>query len=243
MNTTKSSTISTSNLSICENCWLDKFSSTRKCSSESTDKTFFKKEAEEYGKGTYLIKNGDCVSGIYCVQKGFVKITKKGKRNKEFILWIAGQGDIIGLNTFINNENYAFSATAIDKISACFIPRSYLEILLKNEPMAFVHLMRKLCEKLNFVEQRITSLTGKSIRGQCAEILISIATPSGSEGDKKMYINYSVKDLASLVGTTRNYLYKILLELTNKQILSVHNRKFVINKMNELSIIANGSEK
>ena len=57
-----------------------------------------------------------------------------------------------------------------------------------------------------------------------------------------MYINYSIKDLASLIGTTKSYLYKILLEFTNKKILSVHNRRIFINNMNALTAVAIGND-
>jgi len=158
-------------------------------------------------------------------------------------MWIARQGDIIGINSFINDEAYSFSAAAIGEVSACFIPSSDLKIILDKEPVLFMQLMRNLCDKLNFVDHRITSISRKSIREQCAELLISIAEQNSLETDKKFTINYSVNDLAHLVGTTKNYLYKILLDFTNKEILTVNNRKLVINNMKALSLIASGNDK
>ena len=86
--------------------------------------------------------------------------------------------------------------------------------------MLLVELTRRLC-KLNFCGTSHHQSFYSKHRGQCAEILISIATDNTNEKDKTYYINYSVRDLASLVGTTQNYLYKILLEFTTKGILSV----------------------
>lgn len=226
----------------CVNCWLNNFPAFKSCTPELQSKIILNKKEKIYNKGSYLIKKGDGVSGVYCIQKGVVKIFKKGDRNKEFILWMAGKGDIIGLNSVINDDVYSFSASAINEASVCFIPASDLKILLIKEPVAFVQLMRKVCDKLNFVEQRITSISRKSIKEQCAEILIAISL-NNPENDKKLIINYSVRDLASFVGTTKNYLYKILLEFTNKKILSVNNRKFVINNMDALSLIAAGNDK
>lgn len=242
METTSAITSSTDSLN-CPNCWLGNFSAFKNCSSELQNKIFWNKEEKKYNKGSYLIKSGEFVSGVYCIQKGVVKVFKKGVRNKEFIMWVAGKGDIVGLNSFINDEVYSFSASAIEEASACFIPASDLKIILNKEPVVFAQLMKKLCQKINFVEHRITSISKKSIREQCAELLISIAVQNSLGSDKKIYINYSVKDLASLVGTTKNYLYKILLDFTNKEILSVNNRKLVINDMNALSLIAAGNDK
>lgn len=227
----------------CESCWLNNFSAFKNCPSQIRNDILENTQSRIYNKGEYLMKNGEAVSGVFCIQEGIVKVTKNGNRNKEYILWIAGKGDIVGLNSFIDDEPFSFSASAIDHVTACFIPAFDLKILLQKEPVIFVQLMKSLCEKLNFIEQRITSLSGKKIKEQCAEMLISIASQSNSENDKRLYINYSINDLASLIGTTKNYLYKILLEFNNKKVLSIHNRKMYISDMGALSSIAIGSNK
>lgn len=243
MDSTKNTIPSSADSPGCANCWLGNFSAFKNCSPELYNKILLNKEEKKYNKGAYLIKSGDVVSGVYCISKGIVKISKKGNQNKEFIMWVAGQGDIVGLNSFVNDEVYSFSASAKDQASACFIPASDLKIILSKEPVVFFKLIRNLCEKINFVEHRITSISKKSVREQCAELLISIASQNNLENDKKLIINYSVKDLASLVGTTKNYLYKILLDFTSKEILSLSNRKLVIKNMNALSSIATGNDK
>ncbi len=243
MDTIKSTITSSTDSFCCSNCWVRHFSEFKNCSVEVQKNLLLKKEEKKYTKGAYLIKNGDLVAGVFCIQKGNVKVFKKGMRNKEFIMWVAGKGDMIGLNSFINDETYSFSAAALNETACCFLPAYELKTLLNMEPIAFVRLMRNLCQKINFVERRITSISKKSVREQCAELLISIVTQNSFDNDKKLTINYSVKDLASFVGTTKNYLYKVLEDFNNKEILSVRNRKMFIHNINALSSIASGHEK
>ncbi len=227
----------------CTNCWLNNSSAFRSCSPEIRQKILLNRKVIKYSKKSYLIKSGNPVSGVFCIQKGTVKILKQGNKGKEFILWIARQGDMVGLNSFLNDEAYTFSATAIDEVSVCFIPAVDLKALLNKEPVVFVQFMRKLCDKLNFVEQRITSISRKSIKAQCAEILLSLSTQNNMDNDKKLYINYSIGDLASLIGTTKNYLYKVLVEFTDKDILSIRNRRLLITNLNALTLIAAGNDR
>lgn len=224
-------------------CWLNNFSALKNCSEQLRDQILMNTQIIKYNKGDFLIKNREAGGGVFCVQSGIVKISKTGSRNKEFILWIAGAGDMIGLNSLIDDEPFSFSASAVDDVTACFIPSADLKLLLEKEPAVSVELMRNLCDKLDFIEKRITSMSRKKIREQCAEMLISIATKSALGTDRDTYINYSINDLASLVGTTKSYLYKILLSFTNKKILSFHKRRIVINNMTALSLIAAGNEK
>ena len=106
--------------------------------------------------------------------------------------------------------------------------------------MIFIQLMKKLCDKLNLIEQRITSISRKSIRELCAETLVTIAVQNSSKKKNNLNINYSINDLACLVGTTKNYLYKVLLEFTEKKILSIQNRKLTVINMDALLLIAEG---
>lgn len=241
MNNTDNSEI-TNNADSCGNCWINNFSAFKNCAPEIRNQILKNTQTKTYSKGEMLIKAGDIGGGVFCIQNGIVKVSKKGKKNKEFILWLAGTGDLVGLNSLVNDEPFSFSASAIDEVTACSILAADLKIILQKDPVVSVQLMKNLCDKLNFIEQRITSISRKKIREQCAEILISMATQSSPDNNKNMCINYSIKDLACLIGTTTNYLYKILLEFTNKNILSVRNRKIFINNMNALSAIAIGND-
>ncbi len=243
MDTIKSITNSSTDSLSCTNCWAGNFQKNKNCLPDLPGNFLLKKEEKKYKKGAYLLKNGEAVSGIFCIQKGNVKIFKKGIRKNDFIMWVAGKGDVVGLNSFVNDEFYSFSAAAINDVNVCFIPEHDLKILLNKEPAFFLQLMSNLCEKINFVEHRIISISKKSIKEQCAELIISIAAPDSLESDKKVIINYSIKDLASFVGTTKNYLYKILDDFSSKEILSVTNRKLVIKNMKALSLIASGNDK
>ena len=164
MDTIKSITNSSTDSLCCSNCWVASFSENKKCPPELRNKYLLKKEKKIYNKGKYLLKNGEQVSGVFCIQKGAVKIFKKGVRNKEFIMWIAGKGDVVGVNSFVNEDTYSFSAAALNETSLCFVPTHDLKILLKKKPVVFDHLMRNLCDKINFVEHRILSISKKSIK-------------------------------------------------------------------------------
>lgn len=243
MDTIKSIINSSSDPLSCTNCWVDNFPKNKNCLAGLRGNFLLKKEERKYNKGAHLLKNGEAVSGVFCIQKGNVKIFKKGIKNKDFIMWVAGKGDVVGLNSFINDDFYSFSAAAISETNVCFIPERNLKILFNKKPVFFLKLMKNLCNKINFVEHRIISISKKSIKEQCAELIISIADQDSLESDKKVILNYSVKDLASFLGTTKNYLYKVLEDFTTKEILSVSNRKLVINNMKALSLIASGNEK
>lgn len=189
-----------------------------------------------------LTREGEEFKGVFCIQKGVVKISKKGKLNKEFILWFAKPGDIIGLDSFINKECYNYSSSAVDDVDACFIPAKDFTTIIKRDPTVSIKLMKTLCEKISFIEDRITSIAQKKIREQFAEMLLLLAMRDNKTPENSVAINFTIKDLANAIGTTTNYLYKILSELANQNTVSLHNKKLVINNFEKLSSIAVGND-
>jgi CRP-like cAMP-binding protein len=226
----------------CNKCSLKQFSVFKDCDEEVLDQTFASRVLVNFNKGEYILKEGDTFKGVYFIQEGVAKILKKGNKNKEFILWFARPGDIIGMNAFLNHEDYSFSVMAFEDIQACFIPEVDFKNLIDREPAIGIKLMKDMCEKIDFIEDRITSIAQKKIREQFAEILISLASKNNKIKQGSVSINYSIKDLANIIGTTKNYLYKILSDFDSKRLVSMKNHKLVIRDINKLFLVATGEE-
>ncbi|MBI4930354.1 MAG: Crp/Fnr family transcriptional regulator [Bacteroidetes bacterium] len=226
----------------CHQCGLKQSSVFQNCADELLDELFSNKQFRQYGKNEILIRQNDSFEGVFCIQEGTVKVSTSGNKNKDFILWFARPGDMIGIDSFINNKNHSFTAITVEPVSACFVPDTDFKKLVSKDPAIARKLMKVLCEEINFIETRITSISQKSIREQFAEVLISIATKNKKSIVGNTSINYSIKDLANIIGTTNNYLYKILSDLNEKNVVSIRNKKLVIKDFDKLSLIAIGEE-
>ena len=201
----------------CKNCWLlNLFSAKDRLGNRRT--VLLKNQTKEFKGGQCLIKTGEVVKGFYCIKEGRVKVFNSGKRKREFILWIAEQGELLCVNSIINNEKSVFSATAIDNVTTCFFGTSHMQSILQKEPLIFNWLMQKLCNKLDFIENRITSISTRNTKERCAEMLHAIAGKKSNGSKIELSLNYSISDLASLTGTTKNYIYKIVCVLNQVQL-------------------------
>ncbi|MCC7051243.1 MAG: cyclic nucleotide-binding domain-containing protein [Bacteroidia bacterium] len=70
------------------NC-TDGFSVFKDCPSEIKNQIKKNAQLKSFNRGEKLFNVGDAAAGFFFIQSGTVKISKKGKRNKEFILWLA----------------------------------------------------------------------------------------------------------------------------------------------------------
>ncbi|TAL62320.1 MAG: Crp/Fnr family transcriptional regulator [Bacteroidetes bacterium] len=226
----------------CRQCGLKQFSAFQDCSDDLLNEIFSNKELKQYDKNEIIIQQNDPFRGVFCIQEGTVKVSTIGNKNKEFVLWFAKPGDIIGIDSFINNKSHLFAATAIVSVSACFIPDGDFKELLNRDPSISRKIIKILCDEISSIEGRIASVSQKSIREQFAEMLISIATKNKKSLEANMPISYSIKDLASTIGTTNNYLYKIISDFNDKNVVTILNKKLVIKDFDKLSLIAIGEE-
>jgi CRP/FNR family transcriptional regulator len=229
-------------VSACTQCLLKEFSVFRDCSSDVIQDIFSNKQLMQFKKDEVIVKQGDSFRGVFCIQNGSVKVLKESANNKKMILWFAKPGGIIGMDSFVSDDDYSFSAFACAEVNACFIPKSDFIRLIAKEPSIARKLMEDMCSKINSIEERITSMSGKKIKEQFAEMLISIAMKNKNFSTGGTPIEYSIKDIANIIGTTNNYLYKILSDFNSRKVISIRNKKLVINDFDKLSRIAIGDE-
>ena len=221
---------------FCSICWMKNLT--------SANMSCFRQDSLACGTNVKRFDKGDLLFGektskrtIWCIQKGVAKVSTPAKKNNEFILWLAGAGDMIGLEAFLNQEPGTSTAIAVTPVVACAIQIEYLENVLNTDPEASLILMQGLCQKLNFLEHRIASISKKTIKEQLAEMLVFVAGTERRK-DKPQMVNYTLHDLASLLGTNKHYLYKVLPEFVEENILKVIHRRIYIQDFKALQRVA-----
>lgn len=195
------------------------------------------RENIEYKKGDIILKEGTPFKGIYCISEGLAKIVKlKGAKNKNFFLWFALPGEAIGLRGYIHNENHTYSAVAITPCKVCFIPESEFKTLIEKEPLVSAEIMKALCKRIHFVERRINDTFLKDTPTRLAELLLLIANEI--QPNKENAIYYSMDELADIIGSTTNYVNKLIIRLKNTGVISRNGKNLCINSMEKLKVLA-----
>jgi CRP-like cAMP-binding protein len=197
------------------------------------------REERKFRKGQHLFLEGFPARGIFCIREGLVKMSRSAGYKKEFIISFPGPGDVIGMESVLSSSDLLFSACALEPVHACFIPGRVIGRLLASAPGFSGRLIRYLCDRTSVVEKRITGISGKGIKAQLAELLLAIEA-GDQPGGSSCRITCSLRDIAFTLGTTPNYLYKILSELASSRIISIENRKLRIARPELLARIAVG---
>lgn len=185
------------------------------------------KTCKTYPKGQLLFHEGSWPLGVYCINKGKVKIYRIGYDGKEQIVHIAKEGGLLGYRTMISEEEYAVSAEALEDVNVCFVPKNEFLELVKENPDLQHNLLKAACSELGIMTESLTNLAQKTVRERTATTLLMLKDTYGQEGyeDGPVEINLSREDLANIVGTATETLIRQLKDFKKEGLIETEGRK------------------
>jgi len=181
-----------------------------------------------YPKNTIILSEGDTSDSLYMVCSGKVKVSIVDEYGKEIILAILGPGEYFG-------EMTAMADGAAR--SACVMTRETCELMVlqkeafrkivKNNPDVVFSLLNKSMERLRDANKKIESLALLDVYGRVARLFTNLAK---SHGDVQVIEDkLTHQDIASMVGSSREMVSRVLKELSSGGYISVTNKTITIN--------------
>ncbi|MCB0832742.1 MAG: Crp/Fnr family transcriptional regulator [Bacteroidetes bacterium] len=188
-----------------------------------------------YKKGQNVFFEGNRPAGLYCLNKGKVKVFKLGYEGKEQIIRLAKEGDILGYRALISGESYTASATALEDCQICFIPKSiFFSIMGANSELS-MRMMHLLAHDLKSAENHVAEMAQKSVRERLAETLLMLKENySEEENNGVIGVSLSREDLANLVGTATETIIRLLSDFKDERLIDLSGRKIKILNQNAL---------
>ncbi|MBY0347897.1 MAG: Crp/Fnr family transcriptional regulator [Hydrotalea flava] len=196
---------------------------------------------QEYDKGEIIFRENSYPSGIFYIVKGKVKKYKIDKNRKEHIIYVANTGELIGYHAIISGDRFPDSAAALEKSIIAFIPKEDFLQTLAVSAFLGTRLLKTLSHEFAVLANSLSIIAQKSVRERLALQLVVLREKYKDhfmEGNA-VEINMSRDDLASLVGTARENVVRILSEFKDEGWLMTKGRKIIILDVDALIKVAN----
>lgn len=211
------------------------------CMMEKTmlDKIDAERIHTNYKKGETIFKEGTRPFGVFCLQKGKVKLVKNGEDGRDHILRLHRAGDLLGYRSLFSNAGYNASAIALEDCDVCFVSREvFLESLKRNSELSF-EMLQLLAEDLRRADIHLTNLAQKPVRERAAEALLFIQETYGFAADgKTLNASFSREEIANIVGTATESIIRVLSEFNKEGIVVLKGKKISIPDVKSLSKVA-----
>ena len=184
--------------------------------------------SENYDPNELIFKEGEKIKGIYYIEEGQIKISRKGRNN--IAVWFAHPKEFIGLCSFFNNsKNYSFNASAFcGKAKIIFIPTADFKKILVDNAAFKAEIIQELCNRISFTRKRVSNMKSQNIRERFLNALMMLVDINGSKGSS-VNIYYSIKELSELAGTSKQYIKKLVSEFQQKKLLIVKGDSLTVN--------------
>jgi CRP-like cAMP-binding protein len=199
------------------------------------------KTEQVYKKGEVIFREEAYPSGIFYVIDGKVKKYKVDKDGREQIIYVANSGELLGYHAVLAESRFPDSAAALEESKIAFIPKeNFLDTLHQSDTLTR-RLLKTLSHEFAVMANSLTMYAQKSVRERLALQLIIIREKYkvNFKPGMPVEINMGRDDLASLVGTARENVVRVLSEFKESGILETKGRKIIVLDVGKLIKIAN----
>jgi CRP-like cAMP-binding protein len=184
-------------------------------------------------KGDVLFRKGDEGTALYIIIKGRMKITVPSKLGDEITLAILSQGDFFGEMALLDSLPRSADATAVEETLLYVLNRSdFLSFLIHNEN-AVRSILYALSSRLRKTDDFLTEVCFLNISARLARRLLEMSESLIHENKpgSSMELKLTQKDLASLLGTTRETINRELKILRDRGIVSTSRNLITIHNL------------
>lgn len=198
------------------------------------------KTEQFYKKGELLFREEAYPTGIFYIIEGKVKKYKLDKDAREQIIYVANTGELLGYHALLADDRYPDCAAALEESRIAFIPKEDFLNTLNNSKELNRRLLKTLSHEFAVLANSLSLFGQKSVRQRLALQLIVLREKYkiNFQPGMPVEINMSRDDLASLVGTARENVVRVLSEFKEDNILETKGRKIIVHNVNRLIKIA-----
>lgn len=187
-------------------------------------------------KGEVLFRKGSEGTTLYIIQKGAIKIVLPSRLGDERIVAIFSTGDFFGEMALLDGMPRSADAIAIKSSKLLLLNRSDFFRFLKKSDAAMEKILSSLSMRLRKADDLLEETSFLNIPARLAKTLLEIGETFGHEDGAGLEIKLklSQKELADMVGATRESINKELRVLREKELVSVTDKAIYIHDVKRL---------
>lgn len=176
----------------------------------------------KFPKKALIIAEGDQTSSLYIVLSGKVRVFGSNDKDKEVTLLIQEAGSYFGELALLSDEPRSAAVEALEKTVCAVISKADFVHWLKQHPDVAIALLGVLSEKIRFLTEKVKQMALSNVYERTIKVLHDMAEKEGN-----VYVIHNrptQQELATMVGSSREMINKVMKELTKGGYISVDDK-------------------
>jgi len=189
----------------------------------------------ELERGTLLFVPGDTADRLFYLASGRVKISAPSRGGKQCILQVVEAGEIFGESVLFGHGRREVTAEVIEKAAVRVIPGEAALAFAESHPEFWKSYSRHLGGRVRDLEEQVQWVTFLEVEQRIARLLLRWGESHASTTVGRMQLHLSQRDVAGLVGATRETTSAALNRLRRDGCLSIGRRCLVVESVDKLA--------
>lgn len=191
---------------------------------------------KRFKRGRIIFYEGDPGEAVYFVKAGKVKVYKSDEEGREYILKILGQGEVFAETVLLEGGPYPATAETVEDSTLGIINNRDLERLLMENCQIAIKMLTIVSQRLRDAQEQVRNLAFKDTYDRTSCMLHRMSLDHGIKTPRGIEVNLSLtrQEMASLVGTSRETVTRILSDMKREGIIDLDRQTIVVLNENRL---------
>lgn len=189
-----------------------------------------------FRKGTIVVSEGEPGGACYVIASGSAKVFVSSPHGQEMVLATLRPPDAFGELALLDGEARSASVEALEDIVALALARSTLLEIARQQPAIADALLCSVGSLVRRLTTQTADLVFLDLEGRVAKLLVGLAEERGTSLEENTVLDLALtqRDLASMVGGSRQSVNHILHALQSRGFLELHGREVLIVEADKL---------
>ncbi|HEY2420407.1 MAG TPA: Crp/Fnr family transcriptional regulator [Neobacillus sp.] len=185
----------------------------------------------DWKKQNHVFLQGDPLENVYFIYDGRIKIYKSDVNGKEQIVAIMKKGEMFPHVGFFRKGDYPAYAEVLEPSTLIAVPIAKFETVLIENPELCIKVFRVLGEKIVDLQNRLEEQILNNTYEQIIKLLIRLGQKHGKvleDGRILLKEEFTNRDLANMIGTTRETISRTLTKMKKDELIEVDNEGYML---------------
>jgi len=189
-----------------------------------------------FRSGEVIFHREDPGQVLYVIKEGKVKISLISPDGQEISLVVFGKGECFGEVAMLDGLPRSADAIAMEKVECYTLQRSDFHKAIMKNPKIAIQVMEVLSKRLRSTDQMVEDLIFLDVYGRVAKKLLELADTHGTkvENGIRIDVRLTQQELASMVGSSRESVNKVMGYFTDKNFISTDKHKITLHRIADL---------
>ncbi|MDJ0897833.1 MAG: global nitrogen regulator NtcA [Xenococcus sp. MO_188.B8] len=196
------------------------------------NKSSFPPIVESFERGKTIFFPGDPAERVFFLVKGAVKLSRVYEAGEEITVALLRENSVFGVLSLITGQksDRFYHAVAFTPVELLSSPIEQVERALKENPELSMLMLRGLSSRILQTEMMIETLAHRDMASRLVSFLLILCRDFGvptSEGIR-IDLKLSHQAIAEAIGSTRVTVTRLLGDLRDQEMISIHKKKITV---------------